>query len=350
MTPPPPLTPPIPQRWERPLNVPPGFWKQQLPGKYLSIAAKGDIFELRKLLKAHPEFLSKLGNHNRTLLWEATRSGRMAAVQFLVEQGADVNATGCYNSESHVQITPYCAARYYRRDEVAAYLWSRGSQVDVFRAAFLGDRERVVRLLDADPSLLNQEDPFDNIYFIPLLSFAVTGGHADLAEFLIGRGAAVAQYSAQLLYLAARVPRMDLIQLLVTHGADMSAVDTSIFLSIPDLDVVRYLLNHGASARRVSKNGFPPLIYLARGDKREDPDKIKVLLDHGAQVNAVGPKGRTALHYAAAGGHAKVVALLLEHDARTGLKDDGGRTALDLARAAGKTSVVELLARHGTKR
>ena len=133
----------------------------QLAGKYLAIAAKGNLPALRKLLHEHPEFLNKRGNHGRTLLWEAVRAGRLAGVKYLVAQGADINATGCYNSESHVQLSPYCAAVYYRRDEVAAYLKTLRPRNDIFRSAFLGDKRGVCRRLDAKPELLNAEDEGD---------------------------------------------------------------------------------------------------------------------------------------------------------------------------------------------
>jgi ankyrin repeat protein len=338
------------QRWERPFDFEPGHWKKQLATKVLSLAAKGDVRALRVLLQDHPEFLNKRGPHGRTLVWMATRSGRFEAVKFLVEQGAAVNATGCYNSETHVQVTPYCAARYYKRDHIAAYLQANGAMQDIFRAAYLGDQLQVERELASNPELLKAEDPCDEIYFIPLLSFAVAGGHAELAQFLIRRGEAVTHYSAQLLYLAAKVPRLDLIELLVAHNADVSAVDSGIFISISNLHVMRYLLNQGASANQIGKNGFPPLVYLARGDKAERPDKLQVLLDYGADVNATGPHQRTALHYAAAGGHASVVAVLLERGADTTLKDERGETALRLARTARKISVVELLKMRDAKK
>ncbi len=133
---------PTPQRWERPFNFPPGFWKRQLPTKVLELAIRGDVDALRQVLAERPQVLNQRGAHNRTLLWEAARRGKLAAVKWLVEGGAELDATGCYNSESYVQITPYCAAIYYHRADVAAYLLSQGAQLDIFRAAFLGDQPR----------------------------------------------------------------------------------------------------------------------------------------------------------------------------------------------------------------
>jgi ankyrin repeat protein len=339
----------IPQRWERPwiYDVPPGFWKQQLSTKYRAIAVKGDLDGLRQLLTEHPEFLNKRGSHNRTLLWEAVRRGRLPAVQWLVEQGADIDATACYNGESMIQLTPYCAAVYYRRTAIADYLLARGTQIDIFRAAFMGDQTRVADELAVHPDLINAEDPHDSLYYMPLLAFAVVGGHAALVDFLLERGASAVQYSALLIYLAARDSRIDMIDLLVAHGAEVRAVEAGIFQMVSDLPTLHYLLDHGASATRVAKNGFPPLTYLVRGDKGEHPDKVRILLEHGADVNALGPKGRTALHYAAAAGFVQVITLLLDHGAALALKDEQGETALSLARVAGKTAAVELLMQRG---
>src|SRR5579859_1462627 len=335
--------PPPPQRWVRPNLDEPGRWRGQLPNKVLALAVRGDLPALRQLLRVHPEFLNNGGNHGRSLLWEAARRGHLPVVKWLVEQGAALEATGCYNSESLVQLTPYCAAVYYRRAEVAAYLLARGAQLDIFRAAFLGNQARVARALAADPSLLQAEDPFDVIYFVPLLAFAIAGGQAGLAEWLLARGAAAGPYSAQLLHLAARQGRLDLVELLVAHGADPRAADSGIFVSAADMDILRYLLEHGTSATRAGISRFPPLIFVARGDKGENPQKAQLLLDWGAPVNEIGPRGRTALHYAAAAGHVALMRLLLAHGADVSLTDETGATALNLARARGRTAAVQLL-------
>jgi len=320
------------QRWDRPFDFPPGHWKKQLPTKYLEIASRGNVTALRQLLVEYPEFLNCRGAHNRTFLWEAARRGKLAAVQWLVEQGAEVNATGAYNNESHVQITPYCAALYYRRPAVAAYLLAQGAHLDIFRAAFLGEQARVLHLLDADPTLLHAEDPHDAIYFIPLLSFAVASGQAELVNILLQRGALVTPYSTQLIFLAARQARLDLVELLTAHGAALQAVDPGIFISTNDLEIMRYLLDHGVSATQPGKNSFPPLVYVARADKAESPAKVQLLLDYGAEVNAVDPHGRTALHHAARAGHQHVYQLLLQHGADPSLRDREGRTASETVR------------------
>jgi hypothetical protein len=310
----------------RPLNVEPGHWKKQLPGKYRSLAQRGDMSGLAELLRQHPEYLNWRGSHGRTFLWEATRSGKLELARWLVDAGADVDATGCCNGESFVQLTPFGAARYYRRSAVAEYLGQRSSPPDIYRAAFLGDRAAVERELAARPDLLNADDPNDEIYYVPPLSFAIVGGHLDLAAFFIVRGADVASYSAQVIGLAAKAARRDLLDLLLANGADPRAVGSAIFVPVADLDLLAYLLSRGVSPHGITGDQFPPLVYVARGDKGEHPEKIQLLLDHGADVNAPGLRGRTALHYAASAGHTRVVQLLLAHGANPNLPDADGRT------------------------
>ena len=89
----------------------------------------------------------------------AVRAGKSDAVQFLLKAGADVGLTGSYNSESHVQLTPYCAAVYYGRGQIAELLLVSSSPPDIFRSCFLGDEQDVLRQLEARGDLLDAEDP-----------------------------------------------------------------------------------------------------------------------------------------------------------------------------------------------
>ena len=337
----------VPQRMVRPLDFLPEARKQMMRTKDLDIAAKGNIEELRQLLTRHPERLNQRGSHNRTLLWEAVRRGKLPAVQWLVEQGADVNAVGRYNGESFVQLTPYCAAIYYHRLDVAEYLRAHGAQEDIFRSAFLGEIEAVARELATHPDLINAEDPQDPIYYVPLLSFAVASGRVDMAAFLLNRGAVVAPYSLQLLSLAAKDGRKEILELLLTHHAQVVDVGAYYFYNTYALDILRFLLEHGASPSRKGENGFPPLVYLCRADKGEQPDKIKLLLEYQAPVNALGPKGRTALHYAAAAGFLKVMTILLDHGADYRIRDQQEETPLALARRYDRIAAGNLLEERG---
>ena len=249
------MTKPREQRWVKPsvYDVAPGHWKKQLPGKHLAVAARGRLPELEALLSANPEYLNRRGNHGRTLLWEACRKGRLEAVEYLLGQGADPRLTGCYNSESHVQLDCFCAARFYQQTDVAARLAKERLKPDIFRASFLGDLARVDALLQRQPHLINAEDPCDEIYRVPPVAFALAGGQAETLRHLVERGALVDPYSSLLIFLIGLLDRPEYLDPLVEAGLDLRATDASTFVASQSL----FLFGGPGPARRAGQSGGP---------------------------------------------------------------------------------------------
>jgi ankyrin repeat protein len=70
---------------------------------------------------------------------------------------------------------------------------------------------------------------------------------------------------------------------------------------------------------------------------------IRMLLEHGADPNARQQVGYTALMECARGGRDDMVSLLLAHGADPTLRTDDGKSASDLAREQGHTAIAELL-------
>ena len=109
------------------------------------------------------------------------------------------------------------------------------------------------------------------------------------------------------------------------------------------LQVVKLLLDHGADLAAVTKRCCTPLI-MAVGRGRV----VKLLLDYGADPAAVDVRGITALMKAAMNGRGEVAALLLSIsninlEARCGL----GMTALHRAVVGGHLNLVKMLLQHG---
>ena len=332
-------------RWVRQAvsQVEPGHWKKQLPTKHLKLAERGDRASLEALLAESPELLNHRGSHGRTFLFEAVRKGREHLVKWLIDQGANIHLTGCYNIETIVQINPLSAARWYRRIALVEMLIKHGASNDIFRSAFNGEHEAVEAGLQKDIQLLALEDPEDEIYYTPLLSFAIAGGHLELAHRLIELGAEVPAYSFQLLFISALRGRDDLLQMLLESGASPVSADARLWMATNDLGILRRLVDHGLSANQRPYHGLHPLAYASRGDKGSHPDKVRFLLECGAVVDEAGLHKRTALHYAANAGFDDVVTLLLHAGADSGLVDGKGLTARDLASQKGHSTTVNLL-------
>lgn len=110
-----------------------------------------------------------------------------------------------------------------------------------------------------------------------------------------------------------------------------------------NMDLVKLLVGHGA---KVNVSGWNPLIYAAWSGRTE---VVKYLLDHGAQIDAVAPSGISALMMAARGGHFETVKLLLWEVADPNLRSESGATALGLALKGRNTEIADLLKQAGAK-
>ena len=325
----------------------------------MAAAGRGDLQVVQALVDANPRWLHTVGSHGRTMLWETAYRGKLAVAEFLVERGADINASACHYSEHYVEISCYCVARAKQRHAIAEYLLAKGARVGIHTAAYLGDTAAVAGFLDADPSLLERAKPqhdmqktegarlvFDsmsNDWATPLV-YAVSGGSAETVNLLLAQGAEVRQHSGRLLGIAVGRNRTDLAQLLLQHGADASLLplaDPSQNRELAELAVAYgYNVNTG-------RPGWPPLVVASRGDKGEHPEKIQALLELGADVNVRDYKGKTALHRAATAGFLASMEVLLSHGAAIDASDEKGDTPLCDAVRAGRVEAVALLLERG---
>lgn len=90
---------------------------------------------------------------------------------------------------------------------------------------------------------------------------------------------------------------------------------------------------------RGQKNDCTPLMEAASAGHIEI---IELLLKHGADVNAQSSTGNTPLMYACAGGHVGAVQLLLAHGANVEDHNENGHTPLMEAASAGHVTVAKV--------
>ena len=93
-------------------------------------------------------------------------------------------------------------------------------------------------------------------------------------------------------------------------------------------DVVELLLERGAAINSRGSRGETALLLAA---SKGNSEVVKLLAEHGADVNQASSDRKTPLHKAAMSGDFETVEVLLEAGADPSIKDRSGRTAAELA-------------------
>ncbi|KIN03104.1 hypothetical protein OIDMADRAFT_178813 [Oidiodendron maius Zn] len=185
---------------------------------------------------------------------------------------------------------------------------------------------------------------------------ASIAGSKEVFDSLIARGWDINSrvgYRGDALMISAEIDNLDMIQFLLSRGADPNAnysggmfraLEVAAFhASVPVLDA---LLNSGAVLKGRSA--------LCNAAEQGRTDVVAYLLDRGAAINDIPDNPdilsnalkigvKNALCEAAWRGQPAAVKLLLERGADTSVKDTNGRSALELAEMEGHESCISIL-------
>ena len=227
------------------------------------------------------------------------------------------------------------------------------------------------------------------------LHYVAQRGFDRVAEWLITACAQDANVSnhefSTPLHIASRVGQFGVVQVLLTHHADVNAGDVDNLTPLHFASwyghpkVARLLLEHGAEVNAKSWLSETPLCLVSEGggnvetaqillEHGADPnarsilgwdtlnmalnngnhpnghqDLAKLLLKHGADPKAQDIQGQTPLHIASKRGYLEVTQRLLELDVDVNACDNRGRTPYQLALQNSHEQVVQRLLKHGAK-
>src|SRR5262249_50314842 len=197
----------------------------------LDDAARGRTESIRKALAKDPALANRRGMHNRTLAWVATYRNRPRILELALDAGGDCNTPACdpmhatmacdhVHLGTAVAVTPLAIAKKWQPALVTP-LVEHGAIDDVFTAAWLGDLPALQGHVERYPELVDAIDPANDFQEVSLLCHAVCGGSTGAVELLLERGALVERHSGQLLTMAVVMNRVDLVKILIEHGADV---------------------------------------------------------------------------------------------------------------------------------
>ncbi len=309
-----------------------------------------------KLIQANRMWMKKVDNNQCTPLHLAASLGFGEVAQWLLANGADLNARA-YNDYTpllytthpeivkllltykadvnaksgeqnaleqaagdyaHTERIPGGGARARRLLSIVKMLRDAGAEYGIRSAVYLGDIQRVQVLLTADKKQARDKEAMQQ---------------------------------------AAIYGRTKIVKLLLQHGADPEDADcfglTVSYLAIEHPDVLKLLFDAGANPKvRVEYNGNggrpqsqgSSLLYEAA--ERGLIESAKLLLARGVDVNQASSIGATALHAACRGGDVALVELLLRNKANARARTARGWTPMGWAAAEIQPEEDEANARY----
>ncbi|CAK4479061.1 unnamed protein product [Aphanomyces euteiches] len=318
-----------------------------------SPALQDNLAVVRSLL-THGANVNSTDKHGNTPLYWASLRGHLETVKELLSSGARADIS------NHRDETALHKAAEHGHFNIVKELLAHNANVNkqtyedktaLYWASARGNLEIVKILLEkkAKASIVNEncETP---------LFRAIVEGHFDIVVALLEASdpsVNKANYEdATPLHEASKKGKLDIVKLLLDHGADVDSTDQDGFTALEwasyngYFEIVKILLHHDASVNTADKDGMTALMWATRFKYDEI---VNELLTHGASVNLAERNGYTALHWAANFGHVDIVENLLAHGSFVGVTDMNGWTPLHLSSKDGHLDIVKLLLDAGAE-
>lgn len=265
----------------------------------LHVATKSEDLDVVKLLLSFGAQVDVKDQNGFTALHKAT--GNEDIVEFLINNGANVNSNSLYGTPLHEAVRRRCA-------RVVQVLLDHGALVDatcelhnstpLHKAAECGQSKIADILLDHKANVYATQDDGTNAF-----TCAVKHCKVRVLKLLLKRG----------------------INVNVRDEAGLTALQYS--LKNGDYNLMCFLLNQGARAD-MEDGKLSAIHQAAYYDKTS---AMKKFMEYCEDVDVKDERQKTPLHYAAKEGSHKIVKLLLDHGACAKTLDGESRNALDCA-------------------
>ena len=308
-------------------------------------AAEGHVPVVQMLID-HGADIRARSNSGATPLLFAARKGSMNAARALLAAGSDVN------QKRPDGATPLLVAVINGHEDLVDLLLEHGADPNVEG----GSTRLTVQGMRAEPMPLE----FRKIGYSERDSEGVARG--NIFGKPLQAAVHVANWHISDQYIVANLDRIRIIESLLAHGADVNGRNTQeeprwsgaryrrhltgatallLAAKAADVEVMRLLLDHGADPTIHTEDNITPLMAAAgiawasnqdRASEAQVLEAVRLLVEEqGADINFVSDVGETAMHAAAYRGANSVVQYLFDKGAELDVVAKDGRTPLKVA-------------------
>lgn len=362
----------------------------ETPGEHLLALVDGqDLGKIDAYLAQPGVGVDDRADDFKTLLDFAAERNRVEVAQYLIDHGANVNATpqGKHVFSNPAGVTPLCRAAYFNALDTLNLLIQRGAEVNslpgrpsaLIYAAKMGNLKAVEILLGRGADI-NQTFGVNQT----AISEAIQSGHVDVAHYLANHGAVMGPGA---LYLAALSGSPDLVglaleskpgqamlnealaavagnsgidestrqrmmDLLLSRGADPDAPQNGLPFGVLPRAVsaatAAYLMDHGANSRQKLTGYELAAVFCGTGTvATKDPLPLdQMLVARGMDFGNPGSGKSNPLTCAVAASRIDLIDFLLDHAANIDWPNFDGSVPIFFGSTR---SVIEDLLKHGAK-
>lgn len=309
-------------------------------------------------------------------VWAATIVGNVRMMQFLLENGADINTK---NDASRYKGTVLHSAAEGNFPDAFDFLLVNGANIEAQdrygrTPLYYATKENIKKLLHKGANIEARDNDGRTILHHWARSDQDLEYREEILDMILGSGANINARNSELGYtplqdaLVPRVCALETAKLLLDRGADINFITkrhvlTPLQLAMrwgePDIGFISLLLDKGASLE-VQNKGNLHRTPLHEAVLFRSYEMAQIFLDRGANIEAVDDERETPLHIAVEVANEKevynqdinMISLLLEKGVNAEAQDEKGRTALYKAsRRKLHWRIIELLLNYeGTRR
>ncbi|BCS01253.1 ankyrin repeat domain-containing protein [Aspergillus luchuensis] len=326
-------------------------------GNALYMAAQGGHRDIVEFLVQNKASVNHVNRYHGTALTAAVSFGNLDIARLLIEKGAGMGI----NFFGETGYTPLGTAVVQDRLEAIQFLLDEGADINQPGSGFGSPLAAAVRCSSYEvvQLLLNKGadvNKFDDMYESPL-EVAADSGRLEVVQLLLNKGADVNKFddmNKSPLGAAAHLGGLKMVQLLLEYGAVINQLGGRYGSPLAaaaaggNFEVARFLVSKGANVNLVL-----PGIYgsaLAVAVCYGELEISEFLIENGADIN-MPPAGQYGRVFAMAAfrGLSDVIRLLVDKGAMMNLPLDNGLVGSELAGAAwaGNVKIVEYLISKG---